>query len=180
MARSFRLLVSLRVYPGLAVLLVLTLAGCGGGGGGGGKSTREQVVRGPGFSLSAPEGWQVQQAPTSVSVAPPGDENTLVAAYSFRTVKPYRSSVWPAASAELDRKAGELARELHGRLVSSETTSVAGNRARQYVLEYGGKRSRITFVLRAPRREYELLCRWKAAANEPDACSRLQSSFKPS
>jgi hypothetical protein len=136
-------------------------------------------VRGPGFSFTAPDGWQVKQAPTSVSVAPADDQDTLVAAYTFRTVKAYRPSVWPAASAELDRQAGLLAGELHGRLVSSDTVAVAGNRARQYVFDYGDKRSRITFVLRAPRTEYELLCRWKADAGEPDACSQLPSTFRP-
>ena len=165
------------MYPALAFLLALGLAGCGGGGGGV-KTESNRTVRGDGFSFSAPTDWEVRTSPISILVAPRGDEVTLIGAYSLRTVKFYRPALWPRAAAELNRKATVLAVRLHGRVVSSTTTTVAHSRARQYVFSYTGKRARIIFFYRR-RRQYELYCRWSASQTEPTACSSLARSFTP-
>lgn len=157
---------------------MITVAGCGGGGGGGKTTTAEttRTVRGNGFAFSAPADWKVTQAPVSVVVSE-GGKDTKVAAYTFRTVKPYRPSLWPRAVAELDRKARALAGKLHGRVISSATTTVAGRRARQYVFEYASKRAKLTFFYKG-RKEYELYCGWKKADGEPSACKILLETFR--
>jgi hypothetical protein len=59
---------------------------------------------------------------------------------------------------------------------------VGGLRAREYELAYrrGGRdlRNRIVFALQR-RTEYQLLCRWLASDDEPEACGLLLQSFRP-
>ena len=83
---------------------------------------------------------------------------------------------------ELDTVAGRLATRLHGKLVSSKTVDVDGDKVRQYRIAYssGGQdyQQLITFVLRG-KTEYQLLCRWAQSEQEPDACARLVKTFTP-
>ena len=146
------------MYPGLAALLLITFAGCGGGPAAKSVTGDTQVVRGQGYTVSAPEDWQRVQTPA-------------------RGREP---AVWPRARAELDRVADRLALQLGGSVESRHTLKTG---VRQYGLAYERKgaklKQQITFVLRG-RREYELLCRWKASDHEPAACGRFVESFRPS
>jgi hypothetical protein len=177
------------VYPRLSggkrPLVVLgvvgfLLAGCGGGGGGSVTTTAagSQAVIGGGFRFDAPAGWTVKRTATSATAAPSGSSQSRVAVYVLSTTKRYRPALWPQAAIELDRSAKQLALSLHGTLRPIGTISVAGDRARQYVIDYAGKHARFTFLFRG-RHEYELLCRWSSAENEPSACALLTASFRP-
>ena len=136
------------------------------------------TVQGDGYSLAAPGAWTVTRAGSTVA-ATHGSETVSVT--TFRLTKPYRPQLWKRAVTELDGVAAKLAAELEGTLVASRTVKVGASTARQYDLAFtkGGERlvERITFVLRG-RREYELLCRYKAGKEEP-ACSQLLDSFRP-
>ena len=173
------------MYPRPAVLIaasaaaVLALVGCGGGKE---EPAAAQAVRGPGFRFSTPGDWKTTLGPGEATAAPQPGGDTLVSVSVFRLVKPYRPSLWPRVVGELDRVVGALAAQLRGKVDARRTVSAAGGRARQYDLSYErqGKslRQRITFVLRG-RREYELLCRWRATEDEPAACALLADTFRP-
>jgi hypothetical protein len=173
---SFRLLTARRLLPGnglgkqaVTAVVVLALAGCGGGGG-----AKPQSVGGDGYRFEAPAGWKVTRAAPVVSAAK-GDE--LVSVTVFPLAKPFRAELWEQAIPELDRVAGQLATELRGRVASSETSTLAGRRARSYEIEYTSKGAplveRIGFVL-VGKREYQLLCRY---AGDDDACAAFMRSF---
>ena len=148
------------------------LAGCGGG-------TKPPVtLRGDGYGFSAPGGWKVTRAGTSVTAA---HGARSVSVTTFRLTRPYRPQMWEKVVKELDGVAAKLAGELHGKVVASRTVQTGGAAARQYELAFtrDGDRlvERITFVLRG-RREYQLLCRFQEGKDET-ACALLESTFRP-
>ena len=163
----------------MLALAVLALAGCGGGGS---KPLALQEVSTHGARFTAPGDWRVTRTPKTVSAAPVEGGDELVSVSIFRLLRPYAPALWPRVVPELDRAAGELARQLSGTVGSARTLTVAGGRAREYELSFQrqgrGVRERITFVLR-DQREYELLCRWSTGRAEPAACATLVSSFRP-
>jgi hypothetical protein len=170
---SFVQVVSRSAALGAGCLLALVaLAGCGGG------SRAPQTVQGDGYGFAAPAGWTVARTGTTVA-ATHGSETVGVT--TFRLTKTYRPQLWKQAVTELDAVAAKLASELHGTVTASRTLKVGPSAARQYDLAFtkDGERlvEQITFVLRG-RREYELLCRYKAGRDEP-ACSQLLTSFQP-
>lgn len=135
-------------------------------------------MRGNGFVFSAPAGWKLAQTPQGATLTPASGSESLISVTTFRLLRPFRPAVWPRAVRELDGVVDRLARQLGGSVESRETV---GNGAREYRLAYERKGSklsqRIRFVLRG-RREYELLCRWKADVDEPAACGQLLQSFR--
>jgi predicted Zn-dependent protease len=177
-----------RVYPPgnsrkrLALLVLagtLALAGCGGGGGGsttsaGSSGGGGQEVKGAGFTFHAPDDWTVKTSATSALASQ--DKDTLVSVTVLPLVKPYRPTLFLRVARELDRVADDLAKQLGGQVVSSNTVIAAKARARQYEIEHDGLVDRITFVLRG-KREYQLTCRWKKADGRPAACDQLSASF---
>lgn len=136
------------------------------------------TVQGDGYHFDAPAGWTVTHTGTSVAAA---HGSQTISVTTFRLRKPYRAELWKQAVKELDGVAAKLAAELHGTLVTSRSVKLGGAPARQYELAFtkNGERlvEQITFVLRG-RREYELLCRYKAGKDEP-ACAQLLVSFRP-
>ncbi|MGH3083087.1 MAG: hypothetical protein ACRDNP_03330, partial [Gaiellaceae bacterium] len=60
---------------------------------------------------------------------------------------------------------------------------IAGLRGRQYGIGYEREgvdlRQRLTLLL-SRRTEYQLLCRWQADADMPEACAGLEASFRVS
>jgi hypothetical protein len=157
---------------------MITVAACGGGANGGQPSPSGQVVRGDGYVFSGPDGWKLSQTPQGATLTPASRGESLVSVTTFRLVRPFRSAAWSRAEHELDGVADRLARQLGGGVQSRETL---GTGVREYLLAYERKgaklNQRIRFVLRG-RREYELLCRWKAADGEPSACGQLLTSFR--
>jgi hypothetical protein len=120
-----------------------------------------------------------------VSAAPKPTASELVSVSRFPLLKPYDPSLFAKVTTELDRSAGELAKQLGGSVTKSTNGTVAGERVRQYLLVYPqGKDSndeysaRITYVLRG-KTEFELLCRWDGTGSAPDYCLRLEKSFRP-
>jgi hypothetical protein len=164
-----RLVPPARAGKPLVLVAVAILAGCGGAGG-----QRTQPVTGDGFRFTAPLGWTVAQTQRSAS-ASSGPVNRIEV-QTFRLLRPYRSELFDAASHELDRVAGDLAVQLHGRVASRATTRVADRDARWYRIDYDSRVSEITFVLDG-RREYELLCRRPTKAGS-DTCVAFVRSFE--
>jgi hypothetical protein len=136
------------------------------------------MVRGEGYAFSGPAGWKLVHTPQGATLTPPFGGESLVSVTTFRLIRTFRPADWPLAEGELDGVADRLARQLGGSVESRETPELG---VREYRLDYERKAvklsQRIRFVLRG-RREYELLCRWKAADGEPDACGQLLQSFK--
>jgi len=182
------------VYPRLrsliaagacALAVAATLAACGGGSS---ESTGPpQVIRGLGFRFSAPGAWHVKRQGNEVSAAPKPTAAELVSVSRFPLLKPYTPALFAAATKELDRSATELSSRLGGSVKEKATTTVAGERVRQYLLSYpqndkdpgqGNFGSRLTYVLRG-KTEFELFCRWDEKDAEPDYCAQLTRSFRP-
>ena len=170
-----------RRYKPLVALAaaVLALGACGGGDG----EDAAQTVAGPGFSFSAPAGWEVDVAGRSASASPHASASELVSVRVFRLARPYRPALWETVVPELDRVAAALAEELDGEIESSAVVVVAGRRAKRYDIRYDRDgtafRERTAFLLHA-RREFQLVCRSEAAdeAEGPSACELLFSSFR--
>ncbi len=161
---------------------MLLASGCGGGAGP--SPPKQQTLRGAAFVYAAPAGWRVTRDRVSVTAAPnPKAAAPLVQVSVFRLVHPYRPALWPRVVAELERDVPKLAASLEGTIASRRTISVGGLRAREYVIGYthGKERldQRLVFAFRG-RSEYQLLCRWRAAGEEPAACGLLYESFSPS
>jgi hypothetical protein len=165
---SFRLLTK-RLLP---LACVFILAACGG------SARREhvatRVVRGGGFSFSAPRGWSVGHT-TKGAVARRG--TALVSATRFTLLKAYDPARFDRVVAELDRAAAKLAAGAGGTLTQKATTTVDGRKIRSYRYTAGGYATRIGFVLDR-KQEVQLLCRAGAGADDPDgACALLYRTF---
>ena len=156
-----------------ALALVVVAAGCGGGGTSTASQTG-QTVRGTGFTFLAPESWTANVGATSSAARQ--DEFTLVSVAVLPLLKPYRLSLFPRVSKELDRVAATYAANLKGKVTSRRTVDVAGRKAREYRVEHGDLVDVITFVLRG-KRSFQLSCRWRSVDGETDACALLSSSF---
>jgi hypothetical protein len=122
------------------------------------------VVRGQGFSFSAPAGWSTSRTPRSVTVQG-GGSRVSVTTYTLQ--KPYRPGLFAAAAKELDGVAAKLAAAAGMAVTERQTVDVAGEKIRAY--RFGTMR--IGFVL-VGKREYQLLCE-----NPGDACALLFRSF---
>jgi hypothetical protein len=155
-----------RVFLPLALLF--TLSACGSGTKTHPVSTR--VVRGPGFSFSAPGGWSTNRTQQAVAVLS-GTSRVSVTTYTLQ--KPYRPALFAAAAKELDGIAAKLAAEAGGTLTQKQTVQVDGRKVRAY--RFGS--TRIGFVLLG-RREYQLLCQLPPDGKDAaGACALLFRSF---
>ena len=167
-----------RYKPWLALgAAALALAACGGDDEG-----EPATVAGSGFSFSAPAGWEVDVRGRSTSATPEAGATALVSVRVFRLARPYRPALWDRVVPELDRVAAELAEQLGGRIVSSETVVVAERRAKRYDIRYERDGAevveRTAFVLNG-RREFQLVCRYEASGDEDGsgACALLFETF---
>jgi hypothetical protein len=166
-------------------LTASALTGCGGTASGEAEQIPLQKVSGPGFTFSAPENREIQRTPRSVNVLPAEEGGAeLESVTIFPLVKPYRPALWPQAARELDSVAGRLAASLDGELDQEpRTVRRGGLRGRLYEIAYEREgvelRQRLTLLL-SRRTEYQLLCRWEADADLPEACTHLESSFSVS
>jgi hypothetical protein len=164
------------MLPLLAVV-PLTIAGCGG------DRTDEgelRLVQGRGYSFSAPADWQPTIRPRSSEAAAGGDDPELVSVTVYRLARSYRPALWKTVVPELDRVAAELASRLGGTVALPETIALDGRRARRYEIRYAldGEDvvERTAFVLQG-RREYQLVCRYRAG-KPPPACDTLFATFR--
>ena len=153
---------------------VAALAGCGADDG-------EQIVSGPGFTFSAPAGWEVEAGGRTASASPGAGATELVSVRVFRLARPYRPQLWDTVVPELDRVARDLAEQLGGRIVSSAVVVVDGRRAKRYEIRYERDDAEIVertaFVLEG-RRELQLICRYGADdADAAEACDLLFSTL---
>ena len=162
-------------------MLALLLAGCGGGNAQ--KSAATQVVRGPGFAFLAPDDWRLTRTTRTITAAPKAGGHELVQVLYFRLSKVYKPARFGKVVPEIDAVAKQLAKQLGGTVGAGRTVTVGGLHGRRYEIafEKAGTRlrERITFLLRAPRREFELLCQWAEEDGEPEACGILATSFRP-
>ena len=165
-------------------LVASALAACGGESGSG-SPVVTRLVSGPGFTFAAPEGLELARTPRSVTVLPADEASHELASVTiFPLVKPYRPALWPKASQELDKVARQLAVSLGGELERDPATlRLGGLRGRLYEIAYEREdaelRQRLTLLL-SRRTEYQLLCRWEAGDDLPQACTALEASFKVS
>jgi hypothetical protein len=169
-------------------LAVATLVGCGSGGEAEivvAPPVAVRTVSGPGFTFEAEQERKIARTPRSVSVLPADTgSQELESVTIFRLVKPYRPALWPQAAKELDGVAERLAESLDGELEQQpKTVRFGGLRGRQYEIGYEREgvelRQRLTLLL-SRRTEYQLLCRWEAAEDPPEACADLETSFRVS
>jgi hypothetical protein len=132
------------------------------------------VVNGAGFRFEAPAGWDV----ASIRHGQAAFNGTVdrLEVLTFPLVTPYREELFVRASRELNGVARQLADQLEGRVASSRTVRVAGRKARSYRIDYGKRMQRITFLL-VGRREYQLLCRRPAGADD-EVCTALLKTFR--
>jgi hypothetical protein len=151
---------------------VLVLAGCGGK-----AAPKTQILIGPGFDFTAPAGWTAKREARSAG-ASSGDRAVSVTVFALK--RRFTAALWPKVVPELDRVAASLADQLRGRVNEGATVTIAGRRARRYDIAFSrsGKNfvERISFLLDG-KREFQLLCRYPAGADEP-ACAALGSSFR--
>jgi hypothetical protein len=154
----------------LPLALLFILSACGGSTTT--TASPAQGVRGTGFTIEAPAGWQVART-TRVVTARRG--SALVSVSVFPLVKAYDPAIFDRAARELDGVARRLAERAGGTITESKTTTVDGGKIRAYRFEAKGLQTRVGFVLRG-KREYQLLC--QASSGDPDgACALLFSSF---
>ena len=155
------------------------MAGCGGGD----REEAPQTVAGPGFTFSAPGGWDVELRGRTSSATPAPGETALVSVRVFRLARPYRPALWPTVEPELDRVAADLAEQLGGRIESSGEVVIDGRRAKRYRIRYERDGAEIVertaFVLDG-RREFQLVCRYEASDDDDGrrACETLFSTFR--
>ncbi len=158
-----------RAALGLALLFA---AGCGGGGG-----HAERLVRGLGYSFSAPVGWPVVRSGREVKAS---NGLPLVSVTRYPLLRAYRPELWEHVLPELDRAAAGLAAQQQGTVAASRTVTISGRRARSYDIDYShdGKQlvEQLAFVLRGET-EYLLLCRY-VSGGDTGACDRLVATFK--
>lgn len=173
--RRFASAAALAGVAGVAVLA----GGCGGG------STRvktttaptDQVVRGAGYTFTAPARWRPLATPRGMNVS--GAVWQLITVGVYKLVKPYAPDRFEATARELDGVAANLAAGRKGKVTAKETLTVAGRQVRSYRIAYTvGDESltqQVTFVLRGTT-EWLLVCR-RAAADPDGPCAALLSSF---
>ena len=125
------------------------------------------MIRGLGFTFSAPAGWSTSRTLRAVTVQS-GKSRVSVTTYTL--LKPYRPALFAAAAKELDGVAAKLAAAAGTTLTEKQTVDVAGEKIRAY--RFGTMR--IGFV-HVGRREYQLLCH-----DAGDACALLFKSFSVS
>jgi hypothetical protein len=122
------------------------------------------VIRGPGFTFSAPAGWRASRSQRSLTVKRGGGR---VSVTTYTLQKPYSPALFAAAAKELDGVAAKLAAAAGTKLEARQTLKVAGEKIRAY--RFGT--TRIGFVL-VGKREYQLLCE-----DAGTACDLLFKSF---
>jgi hypothetical protein len=156
----------------LPLILLFILSACGGAA----KPTAvpSTLLHGPGFTFSAPHGWTVRRAATSVGAR---KGSSLVSVTEFTLQKPYNSALFDRAAKELDGVAGKLAAQAGATLTERATTTVDGRKIRVYRFANGSVQTKIGFVL-IGKREFQLLCQMPAGTTDPDrGCALLFASF---
>jgi hypothetical protein len=153
---------------------VLFAAACGGSGG-----EQEKVVRGTGYTFSAPSAWQIVRSGRQVQAVEGRKSLALVAVSRFPLLRRFRPELWPKVSRELDRAVDGIARQQHGSVTDTKDVTISDLRSRRYKIAYDlrGKTliEEIAFVLRG-KTEYLLLCRYEQSRSSR-ACEALISSF---
>ena len=130
-------------------------------------------MRGNGFTIQAPAGWQVARTARVVTAR---RGSALVSVSVFPLVKAYDPAIFDRAAKELDGVARRLAERAGGTITESRTTTVDGRKIRAYRFQAKGLETRVGFVLRG-KREYQLLCR-RPLAGDDGACRELVASFR--
>jgi hypothetical protein len=153
--------------PGCLLVVAVLLSACGGG------AKPAQVVKGDGFSFSAPGGWDVNRT-GAATVATHGSTD-LVETRIFQTVKTYEPKLFKRLPRELDGVVASVAKDLGGTAGAPKSVTAGGSPSWAYAITYGDKVEEITFVFR-DRHEYQLLCR-RAAGGSDAACTQLVQSF---
>jgi hypothetical protein len=161
-----------RCKQAVAMLALLLVAGCGGGG----RPQAERLVRGTGYTFSAPADWKIARPAREVRVT---KGIAIVSVTRFPLLRSYRPALWASVVPELDRAAEEVAAQQSGSVTSRKTVKIAQRDARRYDIayEHEGKElvERLGFVLQG-KTEYLLLCRYERGG-DTEACDRLLATF---
>jgi 3-oxoacyl-ACP reductase-like protein len=153
------------------LLAVIILSGCGGSST---SKVQPQTVTGPGFSFSAPAGWQPTVGKRRASAS---HDDELVQVAAFPLLKPYRDALFARVERELNARMQQVAAQTGGTVSGHSTVTTGGIRAHSYEVSVGDHVDQYTFVLQGMR-EFQLLCRRKASSDD-EACKLLLTSFKP-
>ena len=148
--------------------VAIIVAGCGGS-----AKSKGEIVAGTGFRFSAPAGWTVERAGTTVT-ARQGDG--LVRVSTFPLARSYSPALFPRVASELKARMTALAAHGGGKVAGTGEAVAAGIKAHVWRIRTGDHLDEYTFVLRG-RREYQLLCR-RSAGGDDAACKQLVSTFQ--
>ena len=152
-------------------MAVLILAGCGHPSE---PKPQSQVVNGASFTFRAPAGWRVEHTANGVA-ASHGPE--LVQVATFPLIRPYTDALFDRVAGELAVRMKGIAQETGGTLTATKTVTAAGVRSHLYEVRVAGALDQYIFVL-IGKREYQLLCRFRASSVE-SFCADLLTSFRP-
>ena len=131
------------------------------------------MVAGTGFRFSAPAGWTVERAGTTVT-ARQGDRFVRVSAFPLARI--YSPTLFAKVATELRARMTALATQSGGTVQGTGVATAAGIKAHVWRIATGGSLDEYTFVLRR-RREYQLLCR-RPAGGDDAPCAQLVSTFQ--
>lgn len=183
LARGGRRLTRRRLASAAALTGVALFAALAGGCGRGSTPAKttaaptDQVVKGAGYTFTAPARWRPLATPRGMNVS--GAVWQLITVGEYKLVKPYAPDRFEATARELDGVAASLAAGRKGKVTAKQTLTVAGRPVRSYRISYTvGDESliqQVTFVLRGTT-EWLLVCR-RAASDPDEPCAALLSSF---
>ena len=139
----------------------------------------QQVVRGTGYTFSAPRSWQVARTARQVQAVQGGKSFSLVAVSRFPLRRTFTPALWQKVLKELDRVVDGIAHQQNGSVTDATDATIDGQKGRRYQIAYDlhGKKlvERLGFVLRG-KTEFFLLCRYEEGKSST-ACDTLFSSF---
>jgi hypothetical protein len=173
-ARSFRFVAprsahrTPAVVAALSVTLAVIVAGCGGS-----AKHQTQLIKGGGFSFTAPAGWIVSRSATGVTA---GKGGQFVRVSTFPLGKTYSPVLFTKVAGELKTRMTALAKESGGKVDGTGVTTAAGIKSHVWHVATGDDLDEYTFVL-SGRREFQLLCR-RPAGGDDSACSELVQSLQ--
>jgi hypothetical protein len=136
--------------------------------------TSSQVLTGPGYRFSVPDGWTPERGGTAVTAR---NGSAFVSVTTYKLLKPYDPTLFDRVAKELDRSVGKLADQAKGSVVERKTSDVGGRKIREYRYVAKGFATRLGFVFDGTR-EWQLLCRARAEDDDPGgACKLLFQTF---
>ena len=109
--------------------VAIIVAGCGGS-----AKPKGEIVAGTGFRFSAPAGWTIKRAGTTVTAAQGGG---LVRVSTFPLARPYSPALFPRVAGELKARMTALAAHGGGKVAGTGEAVAAGIKAHVWRIRTG-------------------------------------------